>query len=157
MVINRRLGETLLDYMPYTKITSARELGRQEWYNNVNDPRCPHDAWVEHILIKETPEDKSQQPRALTIEIRLLNAFHNGYLLFLYTGVQSYSFNMLRAYTGSHPHSDWLEDWLHAENREKPHSHQIRFASGTFLTIIFDELIFESAWDEEKNKPENVG
>ena len=88
------------------------------WHYDPEDPRCPHDAWLESICIKEITTDKDDpQTRHLEIHVRLINGYHNGYIELLYQDVKSYNITKqvdLR-WGGTSPnqgHRDWLIDEL---------------------------------------------
>jgi len=55
---------------------SAFALGTAEWYQDANDHRCPHDGWLENLIVSETAV--ADKKRTTTILIRLLAAYHDG-------------------------------------------------------------------------------
>lgn len=135
--------------MPNVNISSLSELLRQDWYNKINDPRCPHDAWIEDISIKEKSTSKEDQLRNILIEIRLLNAYHTGTILFRYENVRAYSLNILSVYDeGNRGHVDWVNDTF-SSKRQGLSRHQITFSSGAVITILFETLFYEAKWESE--------
>src|SRR5688500_18016295 len=50
---------------------SAAEFALAEWHYDPSDPRCPHDAWLEHVTIREPSSGERSEIRGLEIEIRL--------------------------------------------------------------------------------------
>jgi hypothetical protein len=93
----------------------AFALGTAEWYQNASVHRCPHDGWLENISISEVPD--SERKRRTTINIRLLAAYHNGYIEFFYPTVFNYT--LLCSSTRG------LGDWLYDEFRLSPEGHLI--------------------------------
>jgi len=83
----------------------AFALGTAEWYQNVNDHRCPHDAWLEHLLITES--GNSEGDRRTLIRIRLLGAYQDGYIEFSYPQVFAFSLEGSQSTKGL---GDWLCD-----------------------------------------------
>lgn len=70
---------------------SAFEFASAPWHYDPSDHRCPHDAWLEYLRISETSEGKRMEVRSIDMELRLLGAYHDGYLSLGYKDVQSYS------------------------------------------------------------------
>jgi len=58
----------------------AREFVEAPWHYDTNDHRCPHDAWVEQVLISEPANGDRRQRRRIDIQVRLLGAYHDGHL-----------------------------------------------------------------------------
>src|SRR6476646_9662559 len=85
---NRYL-ETIKDQLP----AGIREYALAPWHYQVGlrDARCPHDAWVESLVVSEVATQESVQTRQVHITLQLLNAFHTAHLKFIYTGVSSYT------------------------------------------------------------------
>ena len=76
---------------------SVQEYALADWHYNFSDHRCPHDAWLEYVTIRELTDGESRKIRSLEIEIRLLAAchdehveFHDGRIEFIYRDVESY-------------------------------------------------------------------
>lgn len=94
----------------------AFALGTAEWYQNASDLRCPHDAWLDNVTISETVGDDKN--RATTIHIRLLGAYHDGYIELSYPRAFGYSLIGSVSTRG-------LGDWLYDEFRLSPRGHLI--------------------------------
>jgi hypothetical protein len=94
----------------------AFALATAEWYQNPTDHRCPHDGWLENLIISERAD--SSKKRTTTILTRLLAGYHDGYIEFFYPDVFSYSFE-------SPSCADGLGDWLFDEFRLSPNGHVI--------------------------------
>ncbi|WAU72229.1 MULTISPECIES: hypothetical protein [unclassified Acinetobacter] len=89
--------------------SKAYSLATSEWYGNFNDPRCPHDAWLENIKIEERNSGDRQENRYITITIRLLGAYHDGFIELIYPQVFNYQLNCNHGIQG---HRDWRYDEL---------------------------------------------
>jgi hypothetical protein len=83
------------------------EFVTSEWYPDPSDHRCPHDAWLETMEIRELAEGERGEIRTTTIAIRLLGAYHDGHIVFRYSGVTRYSLASDDSRRGM---GDWLED-----------------------------------------------
>ena len=68
---------------------TVQEYALADWHYNHSDPRCPHDAWLEHVILRELSSGERSEIRTLEIEIKLLGAYHDGYIEFLYKDVES--------------------------------------------------------------------
>jgi len=79
----------------------------EPWYSDPSDHRCPHDAWLEALEVIEPATGQRKEIRKKEIRIRLLGAYHDGYIVFRYSDVKKYSLNSSSTDMG---HGDWLED-----------------------------------------------
>ena len=77
------------------------------WYRDPSDHRCPHDAWLEAIEISEPATGERKEKRQTAITIRLLGAYHDGEIIFRYSGVSSYVVASIASKDGI---GDWLRD-----------------------------------------------
>ena len=84
---------------------SARAFALAEWHHDANDPRAPHDAWLESLLVYETASGPRQENRQSHIKLRLLGAYHNGHIEIEYVNVKRYSIGC--AFPA---HGDWDQD-----------------------------------------------
>lgn len=93
---------------------SVKEYAQAEWHYDPSDHRCPHDSWLEHIIIRELANGERSEIRSLEIEMRLLGAYHDGHLEFIYSDVESYCLNQPyregRWETNEKGHKDWMVD-----------------------------------------------
>lgn len=86
---------------------TALALLDSDWYFGFSDHRAPHDAWLEDVRVSESrPADDDSRPET-TIHVRLLGAYHDGIIEFIYTGVTSYALQMPDLHRG---HCDWRYD-----------------------------------------------
>jgi hypothetical protein len=90
---------------------SAYALATSDWYFDFADHRCPHDAWLESATFSEPSSGERSQVRSTTLNVRLLGAYHDGYIEFAYPAVRAYEFSMPHAAQG---HSDWRYDEFRA-------------------------------------------
>lgn len=84
---------------------SARDFALAEWHYDFRDHRCPHDGWVEYVDILEDAQGERGEIRNVQINVRLLAAYHDGYIDLTYRNVRSY-----RISASSSNHGDWLYD-----------------------------------------------
>lgn len=85
----------------------AYALATSDWYFGASDHRAPHDAWLEEVTISEPSAGKRHEIRQTSIRVRLLGAYHDKILEFVYPRVFAYSF---AAPTVQHGHYDWRYD-----------------------------------------------
>ena len=112
--------------MSHDTLLSLRECRASDWYSFPEDHRCPHDAWVEGLAIFEPASGNRLEKREIQIQIRLLGAYHDGTIEFIYRQVQSYSIQGTEA-TG---HGDWIRDEI--EDRVSSIVHKIFLTRGQF-------------------------
>lgn len=119
--------ESIKDSIP----KSAYLFATASWHYNHEDPRCPHDSWVETVTVRELSSGERQQIRSTQIFIRLLGAFHNGYIELTYEHVHSYSINQLFT-NPPYGHGDWLIDEVRL-SQDGLVLHEIWFEQGKWL------------------------
>jgi len=83
------------------------EFALSGWYRDPRDHRCPHDAWLESIAIAEPARGDRSEIRTTEIRLRLLGAYHDGYIEFNYAGVKKYILSTFDCTGGV---GDWIED-----------------------------------------------
>jgi hypothetical protein len=93
---------------------SAYALATSDWYFNSTDHRCPHDAWLESLLLEEPSSGSRNELRTLSLTLNLLGAYHDGRIVLRYPRVFSYSF---RVDDGKDGHRDWRYDELRLSER----------------------------------------
>ena len=81
-----------------------------DWYYNPTDHRCPHDAWLESMSVLETGQGARREQRSVSITVRLLSAYHDGYIEFRYRDVTHYRIQMEDATPHPGGHNDWRYD-----------------------------------------------
>ena len=92
----------------------ALALASSGWYYDFADRRCPHDAWLEHVTIREPSSGARGEVRELAISARLLGAHHDGYIELSYPRVHSYRLDI---HDGASGHKDWRYDEFRLSER----------------------------------------
>jgi len=113
---------------PFYKAWSAGELTREDlrayalatsdWYFNFNDRRCPHAGWLESLTLLEPSSGERNEIRHLSLSVRLLGSYHDGYIDLYYPRVYGYT---LKFDDGDGGHRDWRYDEL----RVSQHGHLV--------------------------------
>jgi hypothetical protein len=94
----------------------ALALGTSEWYQHPNDHRCPHDGRLDTLFVSEiTNQD---QKHTITMRVRLVAAYHDGFIEFTYPQVFAYRLE-------SESSEKRPVDWLYDEFRLAENSHLI--------------------------------
>lgn len=126
--------ESIQDKFP----PSAREFALAKWRIDTAFHQCPHDSWVEYIKIYEDASGERNQHRVSQIEVKLLGAYHDGFLELKYKNVVRYSLTKT---------DDWKSygDWLYDEVRLSENElvlHEIEFHSQTIWLIECEDIEF---------------
>lgn len=79
----------------------------EAWYSDPSDHRCPHDAWLESLEVREPATGHRNEQRGMAIKLTVLGAYHDGWITFTYSGVRSHS---LTSYQCDQGLGDWLRD-----------------------------------------------
>jgi hypothetical protein len=87
--------------------SSAYALATSDWYFDFADRRCPHDSWLESVTIADPSSGSRHELRSSTLIVRLLGAYHDGHIEFVYPEVQAYDLSMINLNQG---HGDWRYD-----------------------------------------------
>jgi hypothetical protein len=85
---------------------SAYALATSDWYFDFQDHRCPHDAWLEEATLTEPASGERNEIRTTALTTRLLGAYHDGHIEFIYSHVFRYECRT----ESTHGHGDWLWD-----------------------------------------------
>jgi hypothetical protein len=145
-------AEALAQYAAYLADVRDRmppgafALATSGWYFNPSDHRCPHDAWLDSCQLEEVT-GPSLHNRRLDLTVRLLGAYHDGYLILRYTDVTRYrlDFQPTPQDTG-HGHRDWRYDEFRAVGSRRV-EHEIEWwgtaCTGTWLIEAAD---VEASW-----------
>lgn len=117
---------------------SAYALTTSDWYFGFSDHHAPHDSWLELVQIFEPSSGDHHEIRTVSIIIRLLGAYHDGYIEFHYPTVFEYR---LTADTLAQGHGDWRYDEFRV-NEKGNLVHEIEWASfgatNTWLIVASD-------------------
>ncbi len=111
--------QTVRDAFP----PSAFALATSDWYFNSKDSRCPHDAHFEAAEFRETGSDERGAPGAVSLTVRLLGPYRDGWIELRYSGLVGYS---MRGSDLSRGHRDWRCDELRLSERGRL-LHEIEF------------------------------
>jgi hypothetical protein len=122
---------------------NALALAASDWYFGADDHRAPHDAWLLNAVFEEASRGERQAPRSLALRLRLLGAYHDLELEFLYTKVFAYTF---RGGIVERGHGDWLYHEFRVSESGRL-LHEIRWSGmddeATWL-IEADDVLFTS-------------
>jgi len=83
------------------------DLVMSDWFYNFHDHKCPHDAWLENILILEPSEGARNEIRKTDIIVKLLSAYHDGFIEIKYKNVSSFNIDASNVKNG---HGNWRYD-----------------------------------------------
>jgi hypothetical protein len=105
------------------------EFAVSDWHYNFEDPRSPHDAWIEKFLMVE--KSGEPQTKSVDMELQLLGAYHNGNIVINYSEVSSYkiewNFFQEQEINSKKPwHGDWIIDEISLSDSGKV-IHEIEF------------------------------
>lgn len=130
----RKYLKSISDSLPI----SAREFALAEWRLSPSFHECPHDSWVEYLKIYEDASGERRQNRVLHIEVRLLGAYHDGFLDLKYKNVTQYALSKTDNWED---HGDWLYDEVRL-SENKLVLHEIEFHSQTNWLIECKDIEF---------------
>ena len=88
---------------------SAYALATSDWYFGFGDHRAPHDAWLERAEFAEIATGQRRENRHLSLTVRLLGAYHDGFIELHYPRVFAYRLDVNDSAAG---HRDWRYDEL---------------------------------------------
>lgn len=80
----------------------------EAWYSDPGDRRCPHDAGLESLEVREPASGRRREKRGTAIKLTVLGAKRDGWITFTYSGVRRHSLT-------SYPCDQGLGDWLRDE------------------------------------------
>ena len=111
----------------------VKMFAEAEWHYDFKNPKCPHDSWVERVVITESSDGVAKADRGLEIHVTLLGAYHDGLIELLYLGVYSYQ---IRGRSGDRPrslrpHGDWLIDEIRMSD-DGHIIHEVEFERATW-------------------------
>jgi len=118
---------------------SAYEFATAERHYNFEDHKAPHDGWLEEMVVRELSSGERKQFRSTEIFIRLLAAYHDGYIELTYKNVQSYSFK--KQGFSSLSHDDWLYDEIRVSENDFV-LHEIEWVNSDWL-IECEDIFYE--------------
>lgn len=101
----------------------AHRLATTDWYFDPSDHRCPHDGWLEQLVIAEPASGERSEHRTVAISLRILDAYHRGHIELYYPRVFRYQLADGGAGAG---HGEWLYDELRVSD-DKHLVHEIEW------------------------------
>jgi hypothetical protein len=117
---------------------SARAFALADWRLDPQNHKCPHDSWVESLSIFEVSSGERQQNRITEIVVKLLGAYHDGYLQLNYKNTLNYSLSK----SGSDKsHGDWMYDEVRLSENGLV-LHEIEFSNETAWIIECEDIEF---------------
>lgn len=96
----------------------ALALASSDWYFDPRDHRCPHDAWLEDLVISEPSTGARNEQRVTEIRVKLLGAYQDGFIELRYLGVVGYCLSSPSALRG-------IGDWRYDEFRLHSNGHLV--------------------------------
>jgi hypothetical protein len=127
----------------------ARYFINAPWHWDHSDHRCPHDAWLEKLEIREIYSPDEPETRTVDIYLKLLGAYHDGYIILHYTGVRYYKLDMSRGSVFNTScgveagHNDWYIDEVSLSDDGLP-VHEIQFLSSEEVWYIeAQDIVYE--------------
>jgi hypothetical protein len=129
---------------------AAYAFARAEWHYDPRDHRCPHDAWVERVVVDEVGSGSRSETRTITIEVTLLGAYHDGWIGLRYEGVRRYSLTN-GGPPGSTGHGDRLIDEVRLTENDAV-VHEVLFAGGGRWLIECADI--SHRWTPSDHAPE---
>jgi hypothetical protein len=124
---------------------SAYEFATAHWHYDPTDPRCPHDAWVEELMITEPSSGDRSEIREIAVTVKLLGAYHDGFIILEYENVFEYSLvspSRVGALPGYSGHGDWLIDEI-TLTKDGHVRHEIEFSSGSVWVIVAEDIKYQ--------------
>lgn len=122
-----------------TTASQVPSFATEPWYTDPSEHRCPHDAWLEACEVHEITAGERSQVRSTAITLRLLGAYHDGYIIFRYTGVESFAIAASDATRGLR---DWVSDTFSATERGLIR-HEITWSAASSWRIEAREITYE--------------
>ncbi|MTW11157.1 hypothetical protein GM658_11130 [Pseudoduganella eburnea] len=111
---------------------------------DLSDPSSLHDAWLNHLVLRENGTGDRKQFRSLALELEFLGPFHDKLLQFDYSGVTGFS---MQSKDGAPALLNGCGDVLMHEVRLSDGGlveHELQFSSSVVLTITCSTFRFES-------------
>ncbi len=104
-----------------------------------------HDAWVESLTITEPSTGERSHIRHVEIHVRLLGAWHDGYIQLCYKDVRRYALSAPHLYPeAEYAHGDWLVDEIRLSEAGLV-EHEVRFSTRSRWLIECADI--EHGWE----------
>lgn len=121
---------------------SAYEFATAKWHYDINDHMCPHDSWIEKILINEIAKGSRGEIRNIDIDIVCIGSYHDGNIVITYKNVASY--NIVKKISNNIVnigHGDWLLDEIMMSDNNKV-LHDILLSNESRIQIESDDISY---------------
>ena len=115
------------------------EFAASPWRFDASDSRCPHDSWLKDLIITSNPQEKIPENVSTRVFVRLLGAYHDGFIEITYEDVFDYSISPLNMLLNK---DDWLEDQIKLLDSGRVRN-TINWASGKIWTIECSEIQYK--------------
>ena len=129
---------------------AAYAFAAAPWHYDFSDRRCPHDSWVESLIVSEPSSGDRRQHRAIEIAARLLGAYHDYHLLLTYKAVRGYLLQTPQDHAPPRPgagHGDWLADEIRLSEAGLV-LHEVEFSRGGRWVIECEDMTYK--WEPAK-------
>ena len=102
------MNHVVLEGMKTTLIAAAAS----DWYADPNDPRSPHDSWLQRCELSVEGKDADEDRCERVFHLDLLSAYHNGVIRLSYRGVVRYQIVLQNRSDSAQiaRRRDWLSD-----------------------------------------------
>jgi hypothetical protein len=81
-----------------------------DWYYDPTDHRCLHDSALESLNVTDSTHLKETSGSDISITLKLMGAYRDGYTTYTYRGVARYAVQMDIVKIKHKPPCDWLAD-----------------------------------------------
>lgn len=116
----------------------AFALATSDWYFDPRFHRCPHDAWLESLHLSEPASGDRRERRSTALTLRLLGAYHDGYIELHYPRLVSYT---LKSNNSGNGHGDWRYDEFRLSDRGNL-IHEVEWRSDAIWMIEASDIEF---------------
>lgn len=121
---------------------SAYEFAVAEWHYNFNDHRCPHDSWLDRLAIENHHPRDGGSYSLPSITLKLLGAYHDGFIVLTYKAVISYSLSTEQKIATKKDPADWLYDEIRLSDNGNV-LHEIEWSDGSVWLIECADVCYE--------------
>lgn len=120
--------------------SGAKRYVRLPYLFDLSDERCPHDSWMENVIIKEEAHGERSHLRNTVIEANFKGSYHNGCFKITYNNVFNYEISMLdsssrRDCSGK---GDWMVDEVIFDNGKI--IHEIMFSKFGAWRVVCEDI-----------------
>jgi hypothetical protein len=119
---------------------AAYNFASAPWHYDFTDHRAPHDGWVDEIIIRESGSRNRKEDRSVEIIVKLLAAYHTGYIELKHLAVQNYSFACADQIGDGH--GDWMYDEIRLSDRRYV-LHEIEWSCGSRWLIECGDVSYQ--------------